>query len=169
MGDAPNEREEDPMADREVDHIALRVQFTPILLASRLRGLEAELQRHGWHRLLSQEQARQGDWQLDQPLQPPTGEPLAGQGALQRLRHTLPLFAADTGLSTAHNGFVLVSAALVLLMCGWASAPARPRAPTITSPPGAPGSSWPLHCNRWRLNQRCTAPAPLIRSHPPDT
>eukprot|EP00900_Chrysochromulina_parva_P023174 jgi/Chrpa1/5490/Chrysochromulina_OHIO_Genome00012615-RA len=45
MGDAPNEREEDPMADREVDHIALRVQFTPILLASRLRGLEAELQR----------------------------------------------------------------------------------------------------------------------------
>ena len=45
MGDAPNEREEDPMADREVDHIALRVQFTPMLLASRLRGLEAELQR----------------------------------------------------------------------------------------------------------------------------
>jgi Amt family ammonium transporter len=32
------------------------------------------------------------------------------------LRRTLPLFAADTGLSTAHNGFVLLSAALVLLM-----------------------------------------------------
>ncbi|MEY4746226.1 MAG: hypothetical protein RLZZ442_818, partial [Cyanobacteriota bacterium] len=45
--------------------------------------LEAALVRHGWHRLLSQEQARQGDWQLDLPLQPPTGEPLAGQGALQ--------------------------------------------------------------------------------------
>ena len=45
--------------------------------------LEAALLRHGWHRLLSQEQARQGDWQLDQPLQPPTGEPLASDGAVQ--------------------------------------------------------------------------------------
>ena len=30
--------------------------------------LEAALQRHGWHRLLSREQLEQGDWQLDQPL-----------------------------------------------------------------------------------------------------
>jgi len=45
--------------------------------------LEAALMRHGWHRLLSQEQARQGDWQLDQPLHPPTGQPLASQGAAQ--------------------------------------------------------------------------------------
>ncbi|KRO92482.1 MAG: hypothetical protein ABR96_07630 [cyanobacterium BACL30 MAG-120619-bin27] len=45
--------------------------------------LEAALLRHGWHRLLSQEQARQGDWQLEQPLLPPTGEPLASDGAVQ--------------------------------------------------------------------------------------
>ena len=45
--------------------------------------LEAALLRHGWHRLLSQEQALQGDWQLDQPLQAPTGEPLASDGAVQ--------------------------------------------------------------------------------------
>ncbi|MEB3264061.1 MAG: hypothetical protein VKJ66_06785 [Synechococcus sp.] len=44
--------------------------------------LEADLRRHGWHRLLSQEQLRRGDWQLDQPLLPPAGAPLAADGAL---------------------------------------------------------------------------------------
>jgi hypothetical protein len=45
--------------------------------------LEAALVRHGWHRLLSQEQARSGDWQLDQPLLPPQGAPLAADGNVQ--------------------------------------------------------------------------------------
>ena len=44
--------------------------------------LEADLQRHGWHRLLTRQQLEAGDWQLDQPLLPPSGEPLpAGGGA----------------------------------------------------------------------------------------
>lgn len=43
--------------------------------------LEAALQRHGMHRLLSREQLQSGDWQLDQPLLPPTGEPLGFSGA----------------------------------------------------------------------------------------
>jgi len=45
--------------------------------------LEAALVRHGWHRLLSQEQARSGDWQLDQPLLPPQGQALAIDGCAQ--------------------------------------------------------------------------------------
>lgn len=48
--------------------------------------LEADLVCHGWHRLLSQEQARCGDWQLDQPLRPPTGKPLPGGGSTQAAR-----------------------------------------------------------------------------------
>ncbi|MFO7628675.1 MAG: hypothetical protein R6W06_03985, partial [Prochlorococcaceae cyanobacterium] len=43
--------------------------------------LEAALQRHGWHRLLSQEQLLAGDWQLDQPLLPPLQGCLPGDGA----------------------------------------------------------------------------------------
>lgn len=45
--------------------------------------LERALQRHGAHRLLSQAQLRSGDWQLDQPLLHPSGEPLPAEGALQ--------------------------------------------------------------------------------------
>ena len=45
--------------------------------------LEADLQRHGWHRLLSQEQFRRGDWQLDQPLLPPRQAPLPVDGTEQ--------------------------------------------------------------------------------------
>ena len=45
--------------------------------------LEAALQRHGWHRLLSQAQLFGGDWQLDQPLLPPQGEPLPVDGSEQ--------------------------------------------------------------------------------------
>jgi hypothetical protein len=45
--------------------------------------LERDLQRHGWHRLLSQEQLRAGAWELDQPLLAPAGAPLPGDGARQ--------------------------------------------------------------------------------------
>ncbi len=43
--------------------------------------LEEDLRNHGWHRLLSQEAFRRGDWQLDQPLLPPRRGPLAVDGA----------------------------------------------------------------------------------------
>ena len=43
--------------------------------------LEADLQRHGWHRLLRREQLEAGDWQLDLPLLSPTGQPLPADGA----------------------------------------------------------------------------------------
>jgi hypothetical protein len=42
--------------------------------------LEAALQRHGWHRLLSREQLERGDWQLDQPLLAPQADPLPLDG-----------------------------------------------------------------------------------------
>ncbi|MCP9850149.1 hypothetical protein [Cyanobium sp. Morenito 9A2] len=45
--------------------------------------LEQALARHGRHRLLSQSQLQAGDWQLDQPLLPPSGPPLAMDGAQQ--------------------------------------------------------------------------------------
>jgi hypothetical protein len=45
--------------------------------------LERDLQRHGWHRLLSREQFSAGDWQLDQPLLPPSQGPLPLAGAQQ--------------------------------------------------------------------------------------
>lgn len=45
--------------------------------------LERALVCHGWHRLLSQEQARSGDWQLNQPLLPPQGGALAADGSAQ--------------------------------------------------------------------------------------
>ena len=43
--------------------------------------LERDLQRHGWHRLLNREQFEAGDWQLDQPLLPPSQGPLPLAGA----------------------------------------------------------------------------------------
>jgi hypothetical protein len=45
--------------------------------------LEAALQQHGFHRLLNREQLECGDWQLDQPLQPPQQGPLPTGGAQQ--------------------------------------------------------------------------------------
>ena len=45
--------------------------------------LQAALERHGWHRLLSQEQALEGDWQLDQPLLAPQGSALEADGSAQ--------------------------------------------------------------------------------------
>ena len=56
--------------------------------------LEADLQRHGWHRLLTRTQLEAGDWQLDQPLLAPTAQPLPSGGEqaaaqyLQRLART---------------------------------------------------------------------------------
>lgn len=49
--------------------------------------LQADLQRHGWHRLLTRAQLEAGDWQLDQPLLPPTGEPLPMGGEQAAARH----------------------------------------------------------------------------------
>ncbi|MFM8936173.1 MAG: hypothetical protein ACKOE9_04245 [Vulcanococcus sp.] len=45
--------------------------------------LEADLQRVGLHRLLSRAALEAGDWELDQPLQPPLEEPLPCNGAEQ--------------------------------------------------------------------------------------
>lgn len=56
--------------------------------------LEAALQQHGWHRLLSQAQLFAGDWQLDQPLQPPAGTPLPLDGT-ERAAEALVAFAQD--------------------------------------------------------------------------
>lgn len=66
--------------------------------------LEAELQRHGWHRLLSAAAFDRGDWELDQPLWPPREGPLALDGAavaakaLQQLaqaRSAVPINGAE--------------------------------------------------------------------------
>ena len=61
--------------------------------------LEADLQRHGWHRLLTRAQLEAGDWQLDQPLLPPTAEPLASGGEQAAAFH-LQTFART--LATQH-------------------------------------------------------------------
>ncbi len=45
--------------------------------------LEAALQRHGRHRLLSQQQLFSGEWDLDQPLLPPSDVALASDGTEQ--------------------------------------------------------------------------------------
>jgi hypothetical protein len=43
--------------------------------------LERDLQRHGWHRLLSRRAFASGDWQLDQPLIDPRIGPLPSGGS----------------------------------------------------------------------------------------
>jgi hypothetical protein len=43
--------------------------------------LEAALRRHGHHRLLEPSAFDAGRWELDQPLLPPEGHPLPGEGA----------------------------------------------------------------------------------------
>jgi hypothetical protein len=48
--------------------------------------LEEDLRNHGWHRLLSQEAFRRGDWELDLPLEPPRRGPLADDGAATAAR-----------------------------------------------------------------------------------
>ena len=43
--------------------------------------LEADLRRHGFHRLLEPQAFEAGLWELDQPLYPPSAKPLAADGA----------------------------------------------------------------------------------------
>ncbi len=59
--------------------------------------LEAALQQHGWHRLLTQEQARCGDWQLDQLLVPPMGAPLDAGGSMAAAA-AIEAFITERGL-----------------------------------------------------------------------
>lgn len=60
--------------------------------------LEAALQAHGHHRLLSRQQLQEGDWQLDRPLLPPSSDPLDRDGddqaaaVLERLGRALQGF-----------------------------------------------------------------------------
>ena len=61
--------------------------------------LERDLQRHGWHRLLSKEQFSAGDWQLDQPLLPPSRGPLPLGGAQQAARILVEFVSAKTMIS----------------------------------------------------------------------
>ncbi len=65
--------------------------------------LEADLQRHGWHRLLSRQQFDHGDWQLDQPLLPPQLGPLPSGGAGQAAA-ALVACAADQSACAADHG-----------------------------------------------------------------
>lgn len=53
--------------------------------------LEQDLRNHGWHRLLSQDQFRRGDWELDQPLLPPRHGPLPVDGAATAARAIVAL------------------------------------------------------------------------------
>ena len=60
--------------------------------------LEEALQHHGWHRLLTQEAFRLGDWDLDQPLLPPSQGPLPKGGAEAAARE-IAEFATPTAAS----------------------------------------------------------------------
>ena len=58
-------------------HVVERRDFAEV------SALLSGLRRHASHRLLSRHAFADGDWQLDQPLQPATDSPLAVNGALQ--------------------------------------------------------------------------------------
>ncbi len=60
--------------------------------------LEEDLRNHGWHRLLSQEAFLRGDWQLDQPLEPPRHGPLALDGAPTAARTIVSLLDGRSAL-----------------------------------------------------------------------
>jgi hypothetical protein len=60
--------------------------------------LEQDLRNHGWHRLLSQEAFRRGDWQLDQPLEPPRRGPLPVDGATTAARAIASLLDGRSAL-----------------------------------------------------------------------
>ena len=60
--------------------------------------LEEDLRNHGWHRLLSQEAFRRGDWQLDQPLEPPRRGPLPVDGAASAARAIISLLDGRSAL-----------------------------------------------------------------------
>ncbi|MEX1324747.1 MAG: hypothetical protein AB1Z21_11250, partial [Synechococcaceae cyanobacterium] len=61
--------------------------------------LERDLQRHGWHRLLSQAQLRAGAWELDQPLLAPREGPLPGDGGLRAAEAIVELGVGTLGRS----------------------------------------------------------------------
>jgi hypothetical protein len=61
--------------------------------------LERDLQRHGWHRLLSRNQFEAGDWQLDRPLLPPSDGPLPGAGALEAAQALVNVVSQTTLIS----------------------------------------------------------------------
>ncbi|MCP9900385.1 hypothetical protein KBZ12_08215 [Cyanobium sp. Cruz CV13-4-11] len=60
--------------------------------------LEEDLRNHGWHRLLSQEAFRRGDWQLDQALEPPRHGPLPVDGAPTAARAIVSLLDGRSAL-----------------------------------------------------------------------
>jgi hypothetical protein len=68
--------------------------------------LEAELQRHGWHRLLTVEAFDRGDWQLDQPLLPPREGGLPLDGAQVAAEALLQVAAARSAVPI--NGSAVV-------------------------------------------------------------
>lgn len=72
--------------------------------------LEAALQRHGLHRILEPASFEAGDWQLDQPLLPPQGEPLACDGAEQAAAALLTMAERRSALPIDRGQGVCVSA-----------------------------------------------------------
>jgi hypothetical protein len=60
--------------------------------------LEEALRQHGWHRVLSQDQFRQGEWQLDRPLLAPQSGPLALDGAEMAARAIVELAEGQSAL-----------------------------------------------------------------------
>ena len=70
--------------------------------------LEADLQRYGHHRLLTREQLDRGDWQLDQPLLPPSDPPLARDGS-QQAAAVLQRLAAEARLPLSCCTQIVVS------------------------------------------------------------
>jgi len=66
--------------------------------------LELALQRHGEHRLLSQGQWQRGEWQLDQPLLPPQGQPLLGGGCEQAAAAISEFVAGRDGFALQPRG-----------------------------------------------------------------
>ncbi|MCP9833244.1 MULTISPECIES: hypothetical protein [unclassified Cyanobium] len=60
--------------------------------------LEEDLRNHGWHRLLSQQAFRRGEWQLDQPLEPPRGGPLPLDGATTAARAIVAVLEGRSAL-----------------------------------------------------------------------
>jgi len=74
--------------------------------------LERDLQRHGHHRLLDPAAFERGDWELDQPLLPPTRGALPLDGArtaalallqLAETRSAVPIDAAQRVWSSVQS------------------------------------------------------------------
>ena len=57
------------------------------------------LRLHGHHRLLRRDQLESGDWQLDQPLRPPSAAVLPKDGALEAARAIMHIAATDAACS----------------------------------------------------------------------